>query len=55
MSSDGEGHIIINCQECDRRLITIDVGKATFHGAMSVRCTTCEIMRSKHKMGGMSY
>lgn len=55
MSSDAQGHIIINCQECDRRLITIDVGKAIFHGGMIVICTTCEIMRSKRKMGGMSY
>lgn len=50
--SDGKGNVIITCQECDRILITIEVGKATFHGGMSVLCTVCEVMRSKRRMGG---
>ena len=42
MSSDEQGHIIINCQQCEKRLITLEVGKAIFHHGMSVRCTFCE-------------
>ena len=52
MSSDGQGNIIINCQDCDRRLVTIEVGKATIHGGLSIRCPACEVMRSKRRMGG---
>lgn len=42
MSSDGQGNIIINCQDCGMKLITIEVGKAVFHMGMSMRCVGCE-------------
>lgn len=51
MSSDGKGNVILTCQDCDRILVTIEVGKATIHGGLSIRCPTCEVMRSKHRMG----
>lgn len=54
MSSDGQGNIIINCQDCDRRLVTIEVGKVTFHGGMIVRCLTCEVCAQKPFRGGMA-
>lgn len=43
MSSDGKGHIVINCQECNRTCIKVEVGTAIFTGiGCSVRCAGCE-------------
>lgn len=51
--SDGQGNIIINCQECGRTCVTIEAGKVIFSGiGMSVTCVGCEVSRSRSRRGG---
>jgi hypothetical protein len=50
--SHEDGKILINCQDCNRTCLTVEVGKVVFSGiGMSVRCVACETVRAKHKFG----